>query len=334
MADVNIREEPLAPEFVRFSDSLGQRFLVTVDTEEEFNWRAPLDRYEHRIDAVPALRKFQQFCEGFSVSPIYLIDYPIAASLGAVEALRQALEAGRAEIGVQLHPWVNPPHDEEINTFNSYAGNLPAELERAKFNLLRDTIEQNFGIAPRIFRCGRYGTGPNTAQILIDGGISIDTSVRARFDYSGDGGPNYRQHPVRPYWLDRAARLLELPLTTVYWGPLRKLGSWLYPLMWRIPQLRGVLAKTGLLERIPLTPEGVSVTEAIRGIDAAIAEGLPVLVLSFHSPSLVPGNTPYVGDDAQLDEFYDWWRAIFAHLARRGIAPASAGEIMAAVELA
>lgn len=334
MADVSIRDVPVAPEFVRFRAGFGQKFLLTVDTEEEFNWRAPLDRYEHRIDAVPALRKFQQFCEGFAVKPIYLVDYPIAASPGAVEALRRALETGRAEIGVQLHPWVNPPHEEEINTFNSYAGNLPAELERAKFMELRDMIEHNFGVVPRIFRCGRYGTGPNTAQILIDGGISIDTSVRARFDYSGDGGPNYREHPVRPYWLNRAAGLLELPLTTVYWGPLGRLGAWLYPRMWRIPLLRGVLAKAGLLERIPLTPEGVSVKEAIRGIDTAIAKGLPVLVLSFHSPSLVPGNTPYVDNDAQLDEFYDWWRKIFAHLAHRGIAPASVGEIMAAVELA
>ena len=334
MADVDIRKAPTAPEFARFRESFGQRFLLTVDTEEEFDWRAPLDRYAHRIDAVPALRKFQQFCEGFSVCPIYLVDYPIATALGATEALRHSIQAGRAEIGVQLHPWVNPPHDEEVNAFNSYAGNLPEHLERAKFMQLRDVIESNFGVPPRMFRCGRYGAGPNTAQILIDGGISIDTSVRARFDYSRDGGPNYREHPVYPYWVDRQNGLLELPLTTVYWGLLGRFGPFLYPRMWRLPQLRGVLAKAGLLERIPLTPEGVSITEVIRGIDTAIDEGLPVLVLSFHSPSLVPGNTPYVGSDDQLDEFYDWWRAVFAHLAQRGIAPAGIGDIMAAVELA
>ncbi len=334
MADVRICDVPVAPEFARFREGFGQRFLLTVDTEEEFDWGAPLDRHQHRIDAVPALRKFQQFCEGFGVSPIYLVDYPVAASVGAAEALRQSIQAGRAEVGVQLHPWVNPPYDEEVNIFNSYAGNLPADLERAKFMQLRDLIERNFGVAPRMFRCGRYGTGPNTAQILIDGGISIDTSVRACFDYSADGGPNYRDHPARPYWLDRQAGLLELPLTTVYWGALGRFGPCLYPRMWRVPQLRGALAHARMLDRIPLTPEGVSAKEAIRGIDTAIGEGLPVLVLSFHSPSLVPGNTPYVGSNAQLDGFYDWWRAVFAHLARRGIAPASIGNIMAAVELA
>ncbi len=334
MANLPINEVPVAPEFVSFSAGFGQRFLLTVDAEEEFDWLAPLDRHQHRMDAVPALRKFQQFCEGFGICPVYLVDYPIATSQGAVDALGQSIAAGRAEVGVQLHSWVNPPHDEDVNTFNSYAGNLPADLEQAKFMALRDAIESNFGAAPRIFRSGRYGAGANTARILSEGGISIDTSVRSGFDYSVDGGPNYRDHPLRPYWLDREARLLELPLTTVYWGALGRLGPWLYPRMWRIPQLRGALAHSHLLDRIPLTPEGVSVKEAIRGIDVAIDMELPILVLSFHSPSLMVGNTPYVRNHEDLDTFYDWWRAVFAHLALRNVAPTSTGEIMDAVALA
>ena len=334
MAALHINEVPIAPEFVRFREGFGHKFVLTVDAEEEFDWRAPLDRHQHRVDAVPALRKFQQFCEGFGVPPVYLIDYPIATSLGAMDALREPIAAGRAEVGVQLHPWVNPPHDEEVNEFNSYAGNLPAELERAKFMALRDAIEKNFGARPRSFRCGRYGAGANTAQILIEGSIAVDTSVRSGFDYSAGGGPNYRNHPLRPYWLDRKAGLLELPLTTVYWGALGRLGPFLYPRMWRLPQLRGALAHARLLDRIPLTPEGVSITEAIRAIDVAVAMELPVLVLSFHSPSLMVGNTPYVRDHDDLDAFYDWWRAIFAHLALRGVAPTGIGEIMDAVALA
>ena len=334
MADLRINEVPLAPDPVRFRAGFGQKFLLTVDAEEEFDWRAPLDRHQHRVDAVPALRKFQQFCEGFGVAPVYLVDYPIATSLGAIDALRDSIAADRAEVGVQLHPWVNPPHDEEVNEVNSYAGNLPPELERAKFMALRDAIEKNFGATPRSFRCGRYGAGPNTAQILIDGGITVDTSVRSGFDYSAKGGPNYRDHPLWPYWLDREAGLLELPLTTVYWGALRRLGSFLYPRMWRVPQLRGAMAHARLLDRIPLTPEGVSITEAIRAIDVAVTMELPVLVLSFHSPSLMVGNTPYVRDHNDLDAFYDWWRAIFAHLALRGVVSTSIGEIMDSVALA
>ena len=334
MAAQRIIDHPPAGSAVCFKPGTGQRFILTVDTEEEFDWGKPLQATGHSVDTVPRLAKFQQFCESFGVVPIYLVDYPIATSQRAAEVLRGPLAEGRAEIGVQLHPWVNPPHQEEVNEFNSFAGNLPEALEREKFNTLRDAIEENFGKAPLIYRAGRYGTGPNTAAILRDGGIAIDTSVRARFDYSSTGGPNYRNFPVTPFWIGGERGLMELPLTTVFWGLLRQLGHWLYPRMWRVPRLRGALARIGMLERIPLTPEGVTLDEVLRGIDIAIDEGLPVLVFSFHSPSLSPGYTPYVRTEEDLDAFYDWWRAVFATLERRGVRPASVAQIIDSVALA
>lgn len=334
MAGTNLLDRPSPPDFVEFRSGFGQRFLVTVDTEEEFDWSAPLTREMHSLVTIPALRTFQTFCEGFGIVPVYLIDYPIAQSPLCAEAIGDAVSSGRAEIGVQLHPWVSPPFLEAVTEINSYAGNLPIELEREKFTILRNAIEARFGTAPLIYRAGRYGLGPNTSEILIEHGLTIDTSVRARFDYSGNGGPNYRDHPVRPYWIDRGRKLLELPLTTVFWGPLRELGRVIYPHLWRAPAVRGMLSKAGLLERIPLTPEGTTVEEAIRGIDVALDEGISVLVLSFHSPSLAPGYTPYVRNDAELARLYDWWRAVFRHLAHRGVAPTSVADVMASVALA
>ena len=333
MAETRITDLPNPPDFVAFKPGFGQRFLLTVDTEEEFDWDKPLAREEHTVLTVARLAKFQEFCEGQGVVPVYLIDYPIATSSAAAEILRPAIAAGKAEVGVQLHPWVSPPHDEEVNQHNSFAGNLPASLEQAKFRKLRDAIAENFGAPPLIYRAGRYGVGPNTADILSSGGIAIDSSVRSCFDYSSQGGPNFREFPLRPYWLDRSKGLMELPLTTVYWGVLRQIGGWLYPQMWRVPRLRGLLARIGMLERIPLTPEGVTVEEAIRGIDIAIDLDLPVLVLSFHSPSLAPGYTPYVRSEADLDALYDWWRQVFAYLRNRGVAPTTVEELIGAATL-
>lgn len=334
MADINITDVPARADFVRFTAKFGQKFIVTVDTEEEFDWSAPIDRDRHTTDTIPHLARFQQFCEGFGVVPIYLVDYPIATSPLAAEILGPVAAAGRCEIGVQLHPWVNPPFDEEINPVNSFAGNLPPELERRKFQNLFDAITKNFDVTPLIYRAGRYGTGPHTCHMLRDAGIAIDTSVRSQFDYSSGGGPNYRAHPQRPYWLDEPGGVMELPLTTVFWGPLRQLGTWLYPRLWRAPQLRGALSRLGLLERIPLTPEGTTAEEAMRGIDIALDDALPILVFSFHSPSLAPGHTPYVRDEADLEAFYVWWRQVFAYLDRRNIAATSVKEILAAPLLA
>jgi hypothetical protein len=164
--------------------------------------------------------------------------------------------------------------------------------------------------------------------------VAIDTSVRSLFDYSAAGGPNYRDHPLAPYWIDRQRGLMELPLTTVFCGPLRRLGGALYPRFWRSPRLRGALARTGLLERIPLTPEGVPAPSALRAIDEAIDQKLPVLVLSFHSPSLAPGYAPYVRTAEDLDAFYAWWREVFARLEARSVKPTSIADLMASVALA
>jgi hypothetical protein len=325
-------DPPARPANARFDSAFGCRFLLTVDTEEEFDWTQPITRDRHGLDHVPELARFQQFCEAEGVAPVYLVDWPIAQSFLAAEILRAPLAAGKAEVGIQLHPWVNPPFVEEVSQHNSFAGNLPPELEEAKFRTLKEAIERNFAAEPRIYRAGRYGLGPNSAAMLSRHGIALDTSVRAKFDYSASGGADYGRHPLAPYWVDDERTLLELPLTTVFWGMLRRQGDWLHSALARAPRLLGALARTGMLERIPLTPEGIAVEEAIRGIDIALDDGLELLVLSFHSPSLQPGHTPYVRDEADLANLYDWWRRIFSYLEQRQVAPTSVAEILKSVQ--
>lgn len=330
----SILDPPPAAARVRFADGFGARFLLTVDTEEEFDWSAPLTRTGHRLDHVTRLAKFQQFCEGIGVAPVYLVDWPVANSSAAQDIIGPAVAAGRAEVGLQLHPWVNPPHREDINPANSFPGNLPRALERDKLLALKDRVERTFATAPLIYRAGRYGAGPHTAELLAEAGIAVDSSVRARFSYAAEGGPDYTAHPITPYWLDDARRVFELPLTTTFWGLLRNHGTRIYRATGDGAPLRGLFARTGLLERIALTPEGVNLGEAVRGIDMAIDEQLDVLVLSFHSPSLVPGNTPYVHDEAGLDRLYDWWRGVCGYLLQRGVRPTSVAQIVAAARAA
>ena len=131
MTRARIADLPRPSDFVRFAPGFAPRFLVTVDTEEEFDWDAPFARSEHSLDSIPRLARFQRFCEGLGIKPVYLVDYPVAADPRSGEALGQAVAAGRAEVGLQLHRVVNPPHEEEISASNSFAGFLPPALERA-----------------------------------------------------------------------------------------------------------------------------------------------------------------------------------------------------------
>lgn len=330
--DRPITTPPKLGSAAKFSQDFGIRSLLTVDTEEEFDWEKPFQKEGHGLGHVAKLARFQEFCEGLGVCPVYLIDWPIATSTEAQAVLAGPLAAGKAEVGIQLHPWVNPPFDEEVTAHNSYAGNLPHELERKKFLNLRDTICANFNVEPQIYRAGRYGLGTSTGEMLKEAGVAVDSSVRANFDYRAAGGRDYSGFPLEPYWVDDAKQLLELPLTTVYFGILRKQGRTLYPLLSKVPQLTGLASKLGLLERISLTPEGVTADEALRGIDIAIDDGLPLLVLSFHSPSIVPGNTPYVHNADDLDSLYDWWTRIYSYLDMRGVRPTTVKEVLNSVE--
>lgn len=328
-----MRQLPTKAKFARFSPNFAPRSLLTIDTEEEFDWGGEFSATEHGLDHVRQLRRFQEFCENLGVTPVYLVDWPVAQSELAQEILGDACARGKAEIGIQLHPWVNPPFREEVSSHNSFAGNLPSDLEREKLLRLRDAITANFKAVPQIYRAGRYGTGPATARLLKELGIAVDTSVRSKFDYTASDGPDYARHPLKPWWVGEDQRLLELPVTSVFWGLLRKQGDSLYPLAAKFGPGPGLLSKLGLLERIALTPEGVSIEEALRGIDMAVDDELPIIVLSFHSPSLAPGHTPYVRSEGDVDSVYDWFRAVYAYLEQRGVKPTTVGEIMANVEV-
>lgn len=330
----NFFAHPPASTLVRLGDGERPRFWVTVDTEEDFDWDAPFARTGFGLESVSALAECQSYFDDAGVRPIYLVDWPIVADDRAIDILGAARLDGRCEIGAQLHPWVTPPHDEQVNARNSYTGNLAADLQRAKMTMLRDAIHDRFGAAPTVYRAGRYGLGPESATMLAELGFRCDTSVRSGFDYRAGHGPDYRAAPLHPWWVNTpAGAVLEVPVTTVFGGLLGRVGPAVYHRIARSGSRAGAaLARLGLVERIALTPEGIPVDRALKAIDIAIAARLPVLNFSFHSPSLQPGNTPYVRTAADLDQFYRWWDEVLNHLARRGVEPATAAEMIALAE--
>ncbi len=325
-----IDHPPSSADRVRLPADLGRRFLVFVDTEEEFDWTQPRRRDATATSAIAALPEAHRRLSGFGIRPVYLVDHPVAIDPAAVDILRPLMEAGACEIGAQLHPWVNPPHDEALTVVNSFAGNLPEATERAKLAALTDAITHRFGRRPLTYRAGRYGIGRNTARLLEEAGFRLDVSVRALFDYSHEGGPDFSQRAAEPCWAGPARLLLELPLTSVLTGAARRLGPRAYALAGRVPKLRGLLARGGLIERVALTPEGTPLGDALRAIRTLVEDDTRLISISFHSPSVEPGHTPYVRDAADLARFYAWWDGVLDLLAREGYAPIGGEGLIAA----
>jgi hypothetical protein len=322
---------PPETDYIALPESFGRRFTVFCDTEEEFDWARPRSRDNRSTTHMAAMPDLQERFRRRGVKCVHLVDHPIATDPASIFMLRDWLERDEISVGTQLHPWVNPPHDEEVNTFNSFVGNLPISLERAKIENLTGAIETAFGRRPIVYRAGRYGVGPNTAGLLRDLGYEADVSVRALHDYSDEGGPDFSRVKPFPFRVG-GGPLVELPLSAAYVGPLRSRGRSVYRAAGRLPRGRGILFRTGLLNRAALTPEGVPLDEALAAARALIEDGIRWFSLSFHSPSVEPGHTPFVRSPGDLAAFHAWWDGMFDFFEREGIAPASIEETIAAAK--
>ena len=238
--DGNLLLPPLDRDRIRLEPGFGTRFMLFVDTEEEFDWDGPFRRTGHCVTALEGLARGQAYFQSAGVKPIYVTDYPIVESEKAVALLGQWRADGSADLGAHLHPWVNPPHLEEVNAANSYVGFLPEAIERAKLDALCNQMEARFGARPICYRAGRYGVGPHSARLLEEAGFRLDTSVRSRFDYSEQHGPDFQGLPQCPYWAAPGRSLIELPLSTAFVGLARGGGEALYRAAHRARPLAGV----------------------------------------------------------------------------------------------
>lgn len=320
---------PERKDLIRWPATLGRRYVVFVDVEEEFDWTAPLGRDNRAVSAIRALPDAHARFADRGIGLVCLIDHPVATDPASIAILQAIAADGRSTIGAQLHGWVTPPYHGSAWD-ERYTGSLPIDREAAKLDALTDALRAAFGSSPRVYRAGRYGIGLHTAALLTARGYRVDTSMRARYDYSADGGPDFRLIGNSAF---RMGSLIEMPLTTVFTGTLRRQGRRLYPALGRLPHGRGVAARSGLLQRVALTPEDMPFAAALAAVRIAVEEeAQPLITFSFHSPSLQPGHTPYVRTAEDLTRFWDWWARMFDLLDALGVRPASIDDLIVAAD--
>lgn len=285
--------------------------IVMIDAEAEFDWDGPFLRTLVSVRNLSQQSMAQDIFDRLNVQPTYLVDYAVATQPEGYEPIRELHQSGRCEIGTHLQPWENPPFAEEPSVRTSFNHNLPAWLQKEKLERLTDAIVTNFGVRPTTYRAGRYGVGDEIAWILASLDYLIDVSVLPGHDLRRRHGPDFRHAFNQPYWFGPDRKLLEIPLTTGFSGALawgddpQVFDASVYTAIsqpeatkWHLP---GVFARLGLLERITLTPEGMSIQELKRLTRLLLRRGQRVFTFNYHSSSLLPGYTPYVRSRADLD---------------------------------
>jgi hypothetical protein len=287
--------------------------VITIDTEED-DWSTYRREGSglRNIERVPAL---QRLFDEFRVRPTYLIDYPVATEPRTSALFRELAKDGRCEIGAHCHPWNTPPFREEISVRNTMLCNLDPGIQYEKVRALHQAISENVDVVPTCFRAGRWGFGAEVAGAIARLGYRIDTSVTPYTDWTRYGGPDFSEESpgMKRIGGDGAdspggrGGLLEVPPTIGFLQSDFRRSNRLYRRIagtaWKKTRILGVLDRLKLLNKVWLSPENSGTGEMIGLTRAMAGNGYPVVNLTFHSPSLVEGLTPFVRGAGGAEKF-------------------------------
>ena len=271
-------------------------FVLSVDTEEEWDWNGPFPERAFRVSNAERIPAFQEFCDQLSIRPTYFVDHAVASDRAAASALSTVATGQRCEIGAHLHPWANPPFVGPNDEYHSHVVNLERKHIEAKLDALLGTIEGRIGARPNAFRTGRWGINATVLDLLRQRGIRIDSSMYPCFRNQWF---DCEHTPLQPYWpdLENPTRsgaqrdILEFPVTVGFNHRNQRQALALYnaissPALRRL-RLVGAFWQSHLLRKLYLSPEVISGSEMMPLVDMAIDNGLPALHMFLHSSSLI-----------------------------------------------
>jgi hypothetical protein len=284
-------------------------FVVTVDTEEEWDWSSGYPIGPTRTANIHRLPKFQAVCERHHAAVTYFVNHAVLVDPAARDVILQLSQRPRVEIGMHIHPWNTPPLQtyEKVPVRDSFLHNLPSELAIAKLNAVHAAFAA-CGLEPISFRGGRYSTGPLIQTWLREHAFVADVSVLPYTRWVDDGAPDYRTRGPEPVRLPGTPPLWELPLSLAFtrlpfafWNNVLSIAE-KPPL--RYLHVVGILQKLGVFRKSWLNfenPFWEGMRALIRSLHRA---GVPYLCFTIHSSSLLPGGSPYAMSPGDVDRFF------------------------------
>ncbi len=308
------------------NDSYRPRLIVTVDTEEAFDW-SRFDDAGWRVCDPSGVERFQALCEDGGAKPIYFLTLPMMEDEKTAALFKTLHAHGRASFGLHLHQWVTPP-GEYWSEFYSFQKNLPREAQRQKLKTLAQAYENLFGEKARTHRAGRYGISKGCYGLLAEVGIEQDFSPSAGFDFSSRGGPDFSSMSNRPFtafdedWLIKVTPVCgarAIARTRSFLSQENAAPGFPDYVKQKSPEMSRAMR---------LSPEGTSLVELQALTRRLVKDKTPVFTFTLHSTSLTAGANAYATDGEQVDELL---RTSAAYL--RWFREATGGDIISLGEL-
>lgn len=289
---------------------MALRLAIVIHAEEEFDWDAGFDRKNIGVNHASELIETIDDIIAVEGKVILAMDYPFVSSSGGQQVVKHCLSkhSEQVEFAAHLHPWVNPPYQDEndiVPERYSYPGNLPGKFELDKLKVLTEKVEEVTGLRPKTYLAGRYGVGENTNSILAELGYEVDLSISAFSDFTHQEGPDFSHFSNSKFTENK---LTHLPRTCSILSPISPLQNCFntQPEFYAKTQsnaLLKILAKLLRVKRCHLSPEGLSLKQMKQVTEAQLKVNQNEIVLSFHSPSLKKGLTPYVSTEQEVEVF-------------------------------
>ena len=281
------------------------KIAVSVDTEED-NWAATRD--PATVENIRALPRAHDFMIQLGLRPTYFVNYPVVSTDWSAEIIHTLHQTGQCEVGAHLHPWNTPPLEEVFCPKNTMMKNLPAVLQQRKLECLTRALSDLTGESPVSFRAGRFGLDAAGVRALIDLGYQVDSSVTPFVNWTNySEGSDFSRAPFDRYRIDGKLTLDESVPDGPLWEIPISCGFTRRSFAWRgrmqrvfdSPRIRpfrlaALASRTGIVRRVVGSPETDGLEDLLRLARSLIESDVGYLHLFFHSPSLVPGNSPFV----------------------------------------
>lgn len=287
---------------------MALNFIITVDTEADNQWAKDSSLSVNNLKFIP---RFQNLCEKFGFVPTYLLTYEAATDPGFTSWLKGKVVQGLAEAGAHLHPWSTPPfdlpQDQQQKTFPSA---LDYKKLQDKLLTLTETIKNNLGVKPIVFRAGRWGISTEVIKVLGELGYLVDSSVTPFLNWQKliDQAPESMNFSSAPFKAYSWGKLTEIPMTIV---PVPR---------WRVRlgPLGNKLFYRKIWGRIFPTTE---VKDLILAFKEAKKLGMPNFQLMTHSSELMVGGSIYNRTEEDLENFYQKLEGLFSFLKEQQVTP-------------
>lgn len=301
-------------------------FLLSVDTEEEWDWSGPFPEGEFSVENLHMLPDLQQFCTERGIRPCYFMDYAAAKGLSPSSPFVERLRNNECELGAHLHPWANPPYFEKPTEANSHVVNLPLKQVEEKLDALMTLFAERFEYQPKAFRTGRWGISPEIMHLLWSRGFEVDSSVYPFYEneyFSCQGSPTL------PYWPDESDvhksggqhNILELPVTVGFnrtpFATANRVHQSLEGPVLKNLKANAVLWHSQLLRKIYMSPEVSDAQDMIALADSAIKENGPLIHMYFHSSNLIKNGTGFFETEEPFKAICSRIDAVLAHLSKQ-----------------